>query len=256
MRILKCIGFIHYQYAFSIVAVIILLSTAPAFSAENNCLACHMRYSKGKSVHAAVQMGCSICHVAIDANSVPHKKTNNIAKGLSAEQPELCYGCHDKSKFEKKNVHVAIGMGCTSCHNPHSSKMNERLLISAMPDICYGCHDKSEFNKKNVHKPVAGGMCLGCHNPHSSDEFALLNKPLNRVCYDCHDDVRKKPHAITGFFGGGHSLGDKKVVNDPARPGKTFYCGSCHNPHSSDSIRLFRYPAQSAMEICTKCHKY
>lgn len=186
----------------------ITLYVATAFS-QDDCLLCHSEYAKGKFVHEAVNMGCQTCHVGIDPKEIPHKITGKIAKGLSSE----------------------------------------------IPDICYNCHDKGEFKRKNIHMPVAGGMCLGCHNPHKSEEFALLKKKPNMVCYDCHANIKNKPHAVSGF-GSGHFLGDTKVVSDPARPGKTFYCGSCHNPHSSDSPKLFRYPGHSEMDICTKCHKY
>ena len=122
------------------------------------------------------------------------------------------------------------------------------------------CHDKAEFSKKNVHKPVAEGKCLGCHSPHSSDNDSLLLKLPIRVCLDCHADVRKTPHAITGYETPGHPIGllargEKEFKDDPARPGKKFYCGSCHNPHSSDSMRLFRYKGETPMDICINCHK-
>jgi len=244
-----------------------------ASAADVDCLMCHEDLKKAKVVHAAVDMGCSSCHSGIDASDVPHKKTNKIAKGLSAEQPGLCYGCHDKAQFTKKNVHAAVGMGCTGCHNPHSSK-NAKLLISESPDLCFTCHEKAAFSKKNIHAPVAGGMCLDCHSPHSTDQTALLRKKPIEVCLECHADIPKKPHAIAGFGAKGHPLGfpiiikkkskkdtdknpdrDELVIMDPARKDKPFYCASCHNPHSSEFPSLFRYKASSAMELCITCHK-
>lgn len=206
-------------------------------------------------------MGCPTCHTGIDASKVPHKNSGTIAKGLSAEQPDLCYGCHDKAQFTKKNVHAAVGMGCTSCHNPHSSK-NDKLLSSAAPGLCFGCHDKPAFSKKVVHAPVSGGMCLSCHNPHSSDQTALLLKRPYDVCLGCHADIPSKRHAISGI----HPLGELKTikkgatteiieVQDPSRPGKAFYCGSCHEPHSAEVRRLLRFKAASTMELCVNCHK-
>ncbi len=243
---------------------------ALSLAQEIDCLKCHARLKSEKTVHPALDMGCPTCHTGIDARSVPHKKTIKIGKGLSSEQPGLCYGCHDKAAFGKANVHAAVGMGCTSCHNPHSSK-NAKLLVSEAPDLCYNCHDKEAFTKKVVHSPVEGGMCLSCHSPHSSDQTALLLKKPAEVCLECHPDVSKKPHAIAV----GHPLGlpvvrkiknkqtgkiEEKIevrdVKDPARQGKQFYCGSCHNPHSSASPRLYRYPVRSAMELCSNCHKY
>ncbi|MDA8432073.1 MAG: cytochrome c3 family protein [Nitrospiraceae bacterium] len=323
----------------------------PAASADVDCLQCHKALTEAKVVHPALQMGCTSCHTGIDASKVPHRKTNKIAKGLSADQPELCFGCHDKKMFTKKTVHPAISMGCTGCHNPHSSKYakllvaeppglcytchdktvfsgkkdvhapvaggmctschgphstdtqklllselpdlcytchdkqkfvdkyihapvgigmctschsphqsaNDKLLVKTPPDLCFTCHDKAAFSKKNVHAPVAGGMCLDCHLPHAAPEIALLKKEPTQVCLGCHPNVRKGPHAVSGFSAVGHPIGlpvrHKKPPDDPARPGKKFYCGSCHNPHSSDSIYLFRYPARSTMGLCQYCHK-
>jgi predicted CXXCH cytochrome family protein len=340
--------------AFCILAVSTLFGlclTSDTSAADIDCLMCHKSLIEEKVVHPAVQMGCTACHTGIDAGKVPHGKTNKIAKGLSAEQPELCYGCHDKKTFGKKTVHPAVNMGCTGCHNPHSSKYakllvaeppalcfnchdksvfsgkkdvhppvaggmctschnphstdSEKLLTAELPDLCfnchdkrkfagkyihapvsmgmctschsphqsdkekllantppvlcYTCHDKAAFTKKNVHAPVAAGMCLTCHAPHAAEEMALLRKDPPFVCLDCHADVRKRPHAVVGFQTAGHPLGiakkGKKYLEDPARPGKRFYCGSCHNPHSSDSIRLFRYKADSTFALCTYCHK-
>jgi predicted CXXCH cytochrome family protein len=239
--------------------LIILMVQSVAYSKEIDCLKCHAALAKEKNVHPAMEMGCTACHEGIDASVVPHKVTNKIPKGLSSEPPELCYGCHDKKIFTKKTVHPALEMGCTSCHNPHSSKY-KKLLIAEPPELCMNCHDKADFSKKNVHEPVAEGMCLTCHSPHSSDYTALLLKEPIRVCLECHEDVRKTPHAIRGFETNGHPIGllkrgTKEFPADPARPGKKFYCGSCHNPHSSDSMRLFRYKANSPMEICINCHK-
>ncbi len=227
---------------------------SPASADEIDCLMCHADLAGKKVKHAAVDMGCPSCHTAVDAADVPHKMKNKIKKGLSSEQPELCYGCHDKALFTNKTVHAAVGMGCTGCHNPHSSD-SPKLLVSAAPDLCYTCHDKAEFSRKNVHAPVAGGKCLTCHGPHATDSVALLKKEPFATCIECHAAVEKKPHAIKGFSNAGHPLG-RKAKKDPNLPERMFSCGSCHNPHSSDSIKLFRYPAQSTMGLCKNCHKY
>lgn len=264
-----------------------------------DCLMCHEQLSKEKVVHPALQMGCPTCHTAIDAKDIPHKKTNNITKGLSSEQPDLCFNCHDKAMFSKKTVHPALGMGCTACHNPHSTKnaklLNSeppelcynchdrkkfegktvhppvsggmcttchnphstdkpRLLVAEPPELCFNCHDKAEFTKKNVHPPVAGGMCLTCHGPHATNNASILSKRLNDLCFDCHTspDLKSGLHVVRGFTTGGHPV---KGKTDPKRSSKEFTCASCHNPHSSDSIRLFRYKAQSLFELCGHCHE-
>ncbi len=67
--------------------------------------------------------------------------------------------------------------------------------------------------------------------------------------------MRKKPHAIRGFNNAGHPL-SKKDKADPKRPDRPFYCGSCHNPHSTDTSKLFRYSSKTTIGMCINCHKY
>jgi predicted CXXCH cytochrome family protein len=257
----------------SFIAMIFLVISSAVFGAEIDCLKCHAKLKAGKVLHAAVDMGCATCHGGIDAAKVPHKKTNLIARGLNSEQPDLCYGCHDRKNFEKKNVHAAVGMGCTGCHDPHSSK-NAKLLKAEAPDLCFTCHDKKLFTGKTVHMPVAGGMCLSCHSPHASDEIALLLKKPAEVCLECHAGYDTKVHGITGFGDKIHpvlSIKRKKIfkksgketvqetltieLTDPSRPGKPFYCAGCHEPHRSSGPRLLRFNAKSGMEMCIHCHK-
>lgn len=284
----------------------IVMTAAYVHAEEIDCLVCHEQLTKEKIVHPAVHMGCVTCHSGIDAREIPHKKTGTAPRGLSSDQPDLCFGCHDKAKFQKKTVHAAVSMGCTGCHNPHSSKNekllvaeppelcftchdktkftdetthspvkiglclnchnphssdNEKLLTAQVPDLCFTCHEKGMFNRKNVHMPVAGGMCLSCHAPHAAkEEFLLLKRPVY-VCLECHGNIRSVPHVIAGLSSSpGHPIGPlKKQKNprkDPARPGRIFYCGSCHDPHSSDSMKLFRYEAKSSMGLCQYCHKF
>ena len=285
-----------------------------AYAEDVDCSMCHPDLAKKKTVHAAVSMGCTGCHTSLNVGDVPHKVTGKVPKGLSAAQPDLCYGCHDKGMFSKKNVHAALAMGCTSCHNPHStdtqkllvadmpglcytchdktkfenasvhppvmggmctschnphSSDKEKLLLADAPDLCYNCHDKGMFSKKNVHSPVAGGMCLSCHGPHATNEMALLLKRPAAVCVECHPDVLKKRHVVGEFnhpVGSIENKDDKKPdakkakkekgpLMDPARQGKEFYCGSCHDPHSSDNKRLMRYKVNIPFELCINCHK-
>lgn len=178
-----------------------------------------------------------------------------------------CLSCHE-ALSKGKVVHAALKEGCPTCHGgidarvvPHG-KTNDlpKGLSSKQPGLCFDCHDKGEFGKKKVHDPVAEGSCTTCHNPHASEFVALLTKEPIRVCLECHSEVRKKPHAVTGFGSAGHPIGllrrgQKDFADDPARKGRKFYCGSCHNPHSSDFGRLFRYPAKLTYDLCTQCHK-
>jgi len=183
-----------------------------AQSAQANdaaCLKCHGHLTDKKPVvHAAVEMGCAICHAQLDTGSVPHQSKGKAAKGLAAEGSALCIKCHEKKLFEGKIMHA----------------------------------------------PVTGGQCLGCHNAHASEHQGLLVKEPAALCLDCHPDIKKGPHVISGFSQRGHPLGnEKKVAQDPLRPGKKFYCAACHEPHRADQPKLNRFG--KGMTSCQNCHK-
>ncbi len=237
-------------------ALLSVVLSSPAAAAGVNCLKCHAKLTIGKSAHKALNMGCTTCHSGIDATTVPHKKKNALPKGLSSDQPELCFGCHDKTLFEKKVVHAAVGMGCTGCHNPHASK-NQKLLTTGIPELCFSCHDKAGFSRPTVHPPAASGDCMTCHAPHASDWLALLrNKPID-VCLQCHPDAVHGVHISPEKqkrIAESKGLPPDTEPEDPKRPGKPFYCGSCHEPHSSEGLQLFRFNAHSMQDLCVNCH--
>jgi len=225
---------------------LVTLWNSLSYSEEyTECTKCHKTDSnlKGKFVHPAVQMGCAVCH------SNAHKKDAKDPLGLALDDvPQLCFNCHDSKMFEGKVIHPPAASGtCTFCHNPHSSN-TEKLLTSPVPQLCYNCHQK--FDRKIVHAPVAAGLCLLCHTPHAGSNESLLLKPLNDICIECHPQVPKMEHVIAR----GHPLFFK---NDPIRKGKEFTCVSCHNPHDSDSMLLFRYKVEGGDKylLCEHCHK-
>ena len=276
-----------------LVLVLCPFREADVSAAEQDCLGCHKKLTAGKVQHAAVMMGCSTCHLsphekekpvlslmadppglcfnchdkkivsgkvqhsAVKAGMCtschnPHSSENK--KLLNAQPPDLCYTCHDKGMFMKKHQHSAVAAGmCTSCHNPHASE-NEMALVSQPPELCYTCHDKGMFTKKNVHGPVGSGMCTHCHSPHATDNIFALMQPINDLCVTCHteDNIRNGMHVVRGFRSAGHPVKGKK---DPSRKGRRFACTGCHDPHSSDWQKLYRYQARSTFALCQYCHK-
>jgi len=207
------------------------VSAEAAQAKETDCLDCHEQLSKGKVVHPAVQMGCKSCHSSLDTRDIPHKNTGKYTKGLSAGEPELCYGCHDKKIFQGKVVHGALGAGCTGCHNPHSSA-NLKLLVAELPELCFKCHDQSKFTGKEVHAPVKIGLCLSCHSPHSSGNEHLLSAVVPDLCATCHDMAPFK----------------KKNVHAPVAAGM---CLSCHGVHVANEKRLL---LKRGVQVCLECH--
>jgi predicted CXXCH cytochrome family protein len=239
------------KMVFLFVFIASLIFAAPPSFAEDDCLQCHEELTKGKTVHAAVAMGCPTCHSAIDAREIPHRKKNRISKGLSSAQPQLCFGCHDESHFKGKVVHAAIGKRCTGCHNPHSSN-HSKLLTADPPYLCYACHDKTVFTKKNVHAPAAKGQCTACHAPHASDNASLLEKPLQQLCNDCHPGKADGRHILSGY--GINNVHPTRGRLDPSRTNKDFSCISCHSPHSSNGKALLATESTNGRDVCLKCH--
>ncbi len=212
------------------------------------CFFCHDSgmFSGKETVHMPVVAGmCTTCHN-------PHG--SNEAKLLRATKPEVCYECHDKTKFYGPTIHVPVGLGtCEACHEPHQSDNPKLFVGDGTQVVCFNCHDSSAFEGTSVHPPVAAGLCTECHLPHAGQNAFLLLRRGNLLCRKCHADIEKQPHAIMGFSQAGHPLRGRK---DPIRAGKVFGCLSCHNPHASDSPRLFRYKADSMFDLCTYCHKF
>ena len=89
--------------------------------------------------------------------------------------------CHE-DKAKGKNVHSAIAMGCTSCHEIRVNKDVTRVkLITTTPQaLCLTCHaDKNAADLKGTVHPPAVRDCLKCHDPHTSDNKYQLLKPTS-----------------------------------------------------------------------------
>jgi len=180
-------------------------------------------------------------------------------------QESDCVKCHG-TLVEKKVVHAALQAGCAFCHAnldasavPHKNTGKvPRGLSSEPPELCNGCHPKEMFEGKVTHVPAAAGLCMICHDPHASDQIALARKPPVALCLDCHADLQNRPHVLAGFSRRGHPTGDDPRSagrQDPLRPGKPFYCGSCHETHRSDHARLTRFDTRPPNNFCQGCHK-
>jgi predicted CXXCH cytochrome family protein len=100
---------------------------------------------------------------------------------LIAQEPELCYNCHDDYTVSAPFVHGPVAVGqCLFCHNPHKSKV-EHLLKEAEPGLCYLCHDVNTIELIAAHLPDQLSSCTNCHNPHSSSIKALLKETSSRI---------------------------------------------------------------------------
>jgi predicted CXXCH cytochrome family protein len=94
---------------------------------------------------------------------------------LLISQPDLCYKCHDDFSKTYKFVHGPVAAGyCTSCHNPHMSKL-EKLLMRSGQQLCLYCHDTKDVMKNENHKDIADAECTLCHNPHGGEDRFMMN---------------------------------------------------------------------------------
>lgn len=202
--------------SFSTAALLSCISftlAAGAGAVEKTCIDCHKKIITKRVIHfalsqyARMEQGCSSCHTD------PHAKKKGVLS-LSAPVPDLCFMCHDKAKFLKKNIHSpVVGGNCLTCHNPHASDA-PRLLTQQIREVCRNCHpDKT--NGKHIlggygfgdNHPIRGHLdpsrkgqelgCTSCHNPHSSDKKVLLvndgpNSPEN-LCLLCHTKITVRP---------------------------------------------------------------
>ncbi len=213
------------------------------------CFMCHVKdqyiSDAKKKHHAPVLKGlCLNCH---NPHSTPTERL------LRADVPDLCFRCHIRDEFKGRYNHYPVEAGmCLFCHQPHQGDF-KKLLVAKPPQLCFNCHDSSDFTRKNQHPPVSAGMCTLCHDIHGSTNVALLDLPITDLCLECHPRIGKGPHAAGTFTQAGHPIRGRK---DPKAKYGELTCASCHNQHSSDYMKLFRYPANKTFELCPNCHGF
>jgi predicted CXXCH cytochrome family protein len=234
---------------------------------DNLCLNCHktgLNVPEKGSRHAALDLGCSTCHVT--------HKTGEIGKAefdfhLAKAVPALCLDCHDVKDAALQKAHANqpfAGANCVQCHDPHQSaqpKLMQRFTHPPFADktceichapakdgkvvltnadsraLCVTCHagQAEKIEKARVTHPGAQGECLACHNPHAGSTPGLLQPDPVSACLACHADQAdqfKKAH-----------------LHQPAfRQG----CAVCHEPHGSENDHLLR--TKKAEGVCLECH--
>ncbi len=112
----------------------LLLLLAPAMQAsaiehpgivprDANCSSCHANKTKGKSVHSAMQLSCTVCHLV---------RTEGDMTTLSLAWPKdkICSACHQQ--FVEMQQHSPSVKGqCVDCHDTHSSSRRALLREQA-----------------------------------------------------------------------------------------------------------------------------
>ena len=164
------------------------------------------------------QKDCSSCH-------------NQQRMGeLVAEEPELCYQCHNSDNERHSVKHGPAGAGyCTACHRPHMAE-ERNLLLANGNNLCFTCHDNEQVTQSVIHQDLKKrDNCIDCHNPHSSENIFLLQ---DGACNNCHEEKANDYSFLHGPVSGN-------------------YCSTCHETHASKNKNLLRLPGQ---DLCLNCH--
>ena len=87
--------------------------------ADDSCSSCHVDKARGKSVHSAMTLSCTVCHLA---------QTQGDMTTLTLLMPKskICFACHEETGAVRDHRPVAKGL-CLDCHDAHTS--NQRMLM-------------------------------------------------------------------------------------------------------------------------------
>ncbi len=113
-------------------SLLVLLTTMSASAIENrsvehpgsvhtddNCSSCHADKARGKSVHSAMALSCTVCHLA-------QTQGDMTTLTLLMAKPKICFACHEQTLSVRQHRPAAKGL-CLDCHDAHSS--NRRMLL-------------------------------------------------------------------------------------------------------------------------------
>ncbi len=214
------------------------------------CRSCHGAVAQGKTVHAAVEDGCTACHR-------PHRpgdraraqascsRCHDLAKdaelgalhGSLSIPSEKCGGCHpphaaDQDRLLRAPLHAPLPQGkCSACHGGGAERSVAVVEPAARCRMCHPFEGELKAQGAKLHDPVAEGECLTCHDPHLKWRAALLKAPEADLCRDCHDVPAGK---------------DGLVLHEAAET-----CSACHQAHGGSGQRFLSAPPPA---LCLECH--
>jgi len=216
------------------------------------CQGCHQEVWEkhfAGTPHAALlkggQHGCQSCHGPAQAHVDGGGDVTKIIRfeNLSPIQAAaICTKCHQSSLETQnfsKSEHLASGVACTTCHDPHNSKDVNFMLVKSQTELCFGCHaaQKAEFARPYRHRVDVGLIqCSDCHNPHGTQIGHQVRAAAGQfaVCTKCHTDT----------------MGPFVFEHAPVKTEDQ--CLSCHTPHGSTNPRLLQ--VNNVNFLCLRCH--
>ena len=88
---------------------------------DDDCSSCHPDKTRGKSVHSANALSCTVCHLA---------QTQGDMTILTLPMPKakICSACHEEGMLLRKHSRAGNRL-CLDCHDAHSS--SRRMLLRA-----------------------------------------------------------------------------------------------------------------------------
>src|SRR3974377_303218 len=127
--------------------------TGEAYASDDVCQSCHQELwekhfqsTPHRALLSGGQHGCQGCHGPAQAHVDGGGDVTKIIQfeTLSpAQTAAICTKCHQSSletQHFSKSAHLANGVSCTSCHNPHGSEDVNFMLKKPQTALCYGCH--------------------------------------------------------------------------------------------------------------------
>ena len=234
------------------------------------CVTCHddkkAANLKG-TIHPPAVRDCVTCH---DPHASDNK--NQLKKPMTGDEKEnLCLSCHKTGLNvpEKGSLHVALSMGCDTCHVTHKSGEDPTIenkfhLAKSTPALCLDCHDAKDADLQKAHQgqPFATANCVECHDPHQSSQPKLMARILHppfeqKTCEICHATAKDGKVVLTqpdakSLCVSCHDDKDKLISSAKVpHPGAMGDCTDCHSPHASREPGL---PKTDSVTICLGCH--
>ena len=77
------------------------------------CSSCHADKTQGKSVHSAMTLSCTVCHLI-------ETKGDMTMLNLFVPKGTICFACHEKSAPLPRHS-LGAKAPCVECHDSHSS---------------------------------------------------------------------------------------------------------------------------------------
>ena len=169
--------------------------------------------------------------------------------GAAAEHPRLvdlastkCTSCHDDLLRGATQIHPPAADDCTSCHDVVVGETGTTIgLVASEPELCLACHDDKTAAAAGEytapHAPVMDS-CLSCHQAHAATQEHLLSVAESEICFVCHEPADVDT---------GHQL-----------PVSRSRCGSCHQPHGSQTAGMLvgsEVHPPFADGSCEGCHR-